>query len=110
MRIGLHERILHGFVGFGGITQIVPGDPRGPALLAGDDLREQLARRMVVAGRGGILHLCRQDRFDLGRCARLPEQRSQQPSRDRAYSWIRLCWPFIYKWLRGSGLSDRCIR
>jgi len=57
MRICLHERVLNGFIGFGGIAQIVPGNPRGAPLLAGDDLREQLARRMIVASRGGILNL-----------------------------------------------------
>jgi hypothetical protein len=70
MRICLHERVLNGFIGFGGITQIVPGNPRGAPLLAGDDLGEQLARRMIVSGRGGMLNLCREDGFDLGRsCA-----------------------------------------
>ncbi len=35
VRVRLHEGILHRFVGVGHIAQIVPGDPRRAALLAG---------------------------------------------------------------------------
>ena len=70
MRVGLDERVLHGFVGVGRIAQVVPGDARRPALLPRDDLREQVARRVVVAGGEQVLHLGGERRFDLGRARR----------------------------------------
>ena len=69
MRIRLHERILHGFVGVGRIPQIVPGDSRRAALLPRDDLAEQFAGRVVVACRNRILNLRRQNGLDLSRSA-----------------------------------------
>ena len=66
VRVGLDEGILHRFVGFGHIAQVVPGNARRAALLARDDLREQVARGVVVAGREEILHLAGERRFDFG--------------------------------------------
>ena len=40
----LDERVLHGFVGFGGIAQVLIGDAQRPPLMHGDELGEPLAR------------------------------------------------------------------
>ena len=45
----LDERVLHRFVGFGGIVQILIRDPHRPALMNGHELGEALARPVEVA-------------------------------------------------------------
>ena len=40
----LDERILHGFVGFGGVAEILIGDAQRAALMDDDELGEPLAR------------------------------------------------------------------
>ena len=57
MRVRLDEGILHGFVGLGRVTEVVPCDARRAPLLSRDDLREQVPRRVVVAARQEVLNL-----------------------------------------------------
>jgi hypothetical protein len=66
VHIRLHKSILNGFVGLGGVAEIMPGNARRPPLLTCHDLREQVPGSVVVARRDQILDLCGEARLGLG--------------------------------------------
>ena len=87
MRVRLDEGVLHRFVCVGCVAQIVPGNARRPALLACDNLREQIARGVRIAGCDEVLHLRGQLRLDLHRPSSIRRARSSSmPTLDGAGS------------------------
>ena len=49
MREYLDERVLHRFVGVGGVAQVLVGDARRAMLVHGHELAEAVARLVVAA-------------------------------------------------------------
>ena len=69
-------------------------------------IRTNRNRKVKLAESFPILKLKVGVKEDKANLQALRDQRrgpSVQPSSDHAYSWIRLCWPFIYKRLQGFG-------
>ena len=69
MRVGLDEGVLHRFIGFRRVAQVVPGDARSPALLPRHNLRKQFASPRVIVCGGQVLNFARKPGFRLRRAS-----------------------------------------